>query len=211
VDGLFERRPGREGDGHHGQHGIARTGVVIDGSGACGEAFLTAVGSDEQCPIAAECDDQGVELKLLNQFVCGGGDFCIGQCSADAHFELGPVGCHCSRAGVARPVAQSAGIDEHRFPGSAGGGDDLLAEARHEHAFGIIFQTDHIRVIDGGFGSDQQPRGIGLRRWADDLIINAEDLLAVAMLGQADHAGLGDCGSILDADQAGGVHAGFTE
>ncbi|OPZ96328.1 MAG: hypothetical protein BWY71_01967 [Planctomycetes bacterium ADurb.Bin412] len=100
-------------------------------------------------------------------------------------------------AGIAAVIADSRRIDNGLFPLLIRQTNDFPAKCRAQHPLVIIFQTYHITPGEQLVNMPQKLTADFLADVKAAFLINSHQLLAMAMLGQADDALLGSGGPAL--------------
>ena len=206
VDGLQRAGPGRPGHAQHRQDRIAGAGVVVDVAGAAGGVF-DGVAADQEGTLLVEGDDDVVELEVRQE--AAGFSAIASRPStalADGLEQFGAVGSDERGAAVAAVVVDGGRVDQHGDVRGTSVGRQTLHEGGRDDALVVVLDQDHVEGVrlDGSEDRLVQTSEHVVRQRAGGFLVDPEQLLAVAALGQADDAclaGGGPTGDLLDASR----------
>jgi hypothetical protein len=216
VGDLRRLQPGCAGGDGHGEGGedhVARAGDIIDIAGARRDVLAGLAGLQEIHAVSVERQQAGVEVMLVDQCFCehGGGIHGIGEMQAGRLLGFEAVRRNGRSAIIFGVIGDERGIDQHRLFQLPRDRDHFLAEGGGEQAFVVIFEGE--RIAGGQFFLDVGHQG-GFLVGGDGVggfLIEAEHLLGVAVLGEADEADLRGGRAVGALNEAIGGDAEFGE
>jgi len=96
-------------------------------------------------------------------------------------------------------------VDKDFFSGLPGGSDETPAEIRLEKPFVVILEADNVGASEPALKVFKEPIVLLVCKGQGAFVVDAEQLLTVAVLGQTDDALLADGGPVGQGNQGGAV------